>query len=445
MTPEFQRPLIGIDLGASYTKIGYRQAWLVGNEFDKDTKVLTIEGHRVVPSIAVHRPRANPAWLFGQEAANYVPRSGDKVYTNWKRDLFEPSSTPQFATSVDVAAHFFAWLGDQLGVVGVDARECNVRVCMPAFHDIAQPALILAEAMARNGWAGPRISNVTEPGANSVGIFTEGRNRLYKPPRGPLLPVLFNIYQSSVIIDELIRQASVTGFRSFSVAIVDIGSFTTDLQLVEYNVDAEPGFVQRTFQISHAIGMLADFEKPLFDGLGELEPFPFGEVSLSERERIKNIVCNGGMYVSTSPGGRKFRFGAGEQVRLAESAADALVLKIWNAVSRDIARSSANRVVLTGGGADARPIRESFKRQAQRAGITVMTLPSETEERHGISRLATAIGAGSVLFEFPEVGASSRARAVHTPAGPQECRCRGGNKNCMFCAGSGFYRSMGPS
>jgi hypothetical protein len=439
MIEELERPLIGIDLGASYTKIGYREAGTNSNEFDKNTGIVSIEGDFMIPSMAVQIAKKSGAWLFGREAAEYVPVGKDKIYTNWKKGLFSSSFDSKVAECVSAADHFFAWLRERLLAEGIDASTCNARVCMPAFSEISRPAKILAEAMARNGWSGPRISHASEPNANSIGIFTEGRNRLWKQSGGSFEPVLANIYESSSIFDTFRRQAITGKFRSFSVAILDVGSFTTDVQILTYCVDAEPDFVRRTFQESHAIGVLDDFEKPLFTAIHSYRPFPLAETSLTDRERMKAVVCNGGKHVFAAKSGSYVfdydKFGA-----VANEVARDFADKAWRAVSPAIKRNLARKVVLTGGGAEARPIRESLSQNIECAGHSVMTLPADSQWKYGISRLATALGAGSVLFEFPKAAARAGSPTTYTPARSHECRCRGGNKDCMFCSGSGFYK-----
>jgi uncharacterized protein len=438
MTPEFDKPLIGIDLGASYTKIGLRDSWLTGQFFDKNTKIIPIDGEEMVPSMVVRRAKDKRAWLFGQEAAEYTPVDGDKVYTNWKKGLFDTDLTLRSAESVDVAGHFFAWLRGKLEAEGIDAGECNVRLCMPEFKNIKKTAQILAEAMARNGWNGPRISNVSEPNANSIGIFTEGCNRLRRASGGNIEPVVANIYESSPILSAFMQQLA-TGFRNFHVAILDIGSFTTDLQLVEYNVNAEPDFIQRTYQSSYPIGMLDDFEKPLFDGLRRKRTFNVAETTLNDRERIKDAVCNGGQYVFADRSGKKHVFEHAACVTLAKMVANDFASKAWERVYPEIKLAKAQKVILTGGGAAAQPIRASLTDCIKSAGLSVTTLPKASAKNFDLSRLATALGAGSVLFEFPRTIVSHSPYSTAIRTRPHECRCRGGNKNCMFCGGSGTY------
>ena len=223
------------------------------------------------------------------------------------------------------------------------------------------------------------------------------------------------------------------------MAILDIGSFTTDLQLVEYNVNAEPDFIQRTYQSSYPIGMLDDFEKPLFEGLRGKRPFKVDETTLNDRERIKDAVCNGGRYVFADRSGGKHVFEHSACVTLAKQAANDFASRAWGRVYPAIKLAKAQKVILTGGGAAALPIRASLTHCIESAGLSVTTLPTASTPNYGLSRLATALGAGSVLFEFPRTIASRSAYSTAIRTRPHECRCRGGNKNCMFCGGTGTY------
>ena len=167
----FSAPVLGIDLGASFTKVSYRPGWTEGNRYDEPCRLVMIENRPLVPSLVIHKKGARKSWLCGQAAAGYRPLADDQVFTNWKADLFSNELTLRVGGSLKAAGEFFRWLHEKISDVGIDVAACRVKVCLPAFADIERPASILGQEMELAGWQNVTVSRVSEPRANTVGVF----------------------------------------------------------------------------------------------------------------------------------------------------------------------------------------------------------------------------------------------------------------------------------
>lgn len=76
-------PVLGIDLGASYTKISLRC-----KQARPNAEVMFARFLGRVPTLGIRdSSRGKDLWVFGDEAANLNPGPKAKVYENWKAKL----------------------------------------------------------------------------------------------------------------------------------------------------------------------------------------------------------------------------------------------------------------------------------------------------------------------------------------------------------------------
>ena len=54
MREPFDAPVLGIDLGASFTKVSYRPGWTAGRTYDAPCRLLMIDGSALIPSLVIH-------------------------------------------------------------------------------------------------------------------------------------------------------------------------------------------------------------------------------------------------------------------------------------------------------------------------------------------------------------------------------------------------------
>lgn len=458
MNEPFDVPVLGIDLGASFTKVSYRRAWQHGNRYELESEIVMLEGNALVPSLVIKTGNERKPWLFGQTAARYRPKQNDRVFVNWKSDLFSEKLTPEVTGSLKAAGEFFGWLRQKLiETEEIDVDACRVKVCIPAFPNVKRAASILGQEMELAGWKNIIVSKVEEPRANTVGVFSEGRNTLFRTRdrNNEINPVLMDIYpQSSPILAHLRSSALSGGPRKKTIGVIDVGSFTTDFSVVEIDAGADADNITAADQFSHRIGIINDFEKPLLASLGRKYGFMPDELSFEDREDIKRALANGKRHALAVRGDEVARIGDDSDQQTAADFAQSLANSI-DQVLEDVAlRLGRTRLVLTGGGSAAPLVRDAIENRLKKAGYTfanvegievatglegVCRLWPDTGET--LSRLATALGASSVLLDLP----FSAVRHITIERREVEshwivCSCHGGNKDCMRCGGAGQYR-----
>src|SRR5688500_19035079 len=120
-------PVLGIDLGASYSKIAIRKKRPLPNAQVSFTQFLG-----QVPSLGIcDWSRGKDRWFFGDRAAGLTPGPGAKIHENWKAALFSKEAGPHYVQAVIVAHQFFKWLRSWVEENGVDPAAQRVRVCLP--------------------------------------------------------------------------------------------------------------------------------------------------------------------------------------------------------------------------------------------------------------------------------------------------------------------------
>jgi hypothetical protein len=455
----FSAPVLGIDLGASFTKLSYRPGWTRGQSYEKPCSVVMIEGQSLVPSLVIHKKGVRGLWLCGQAAAGYRPISGDRVFTNWKSDLFSNDLTMRVGGSLKAAGEFFRWLHEKVSAAGINVSKCRVKVCLPAFSDIERPALILGQEMKLAGWENQTVSRVSEPRANTIGVFAEGRNSLNRwGAANEVNPVYRDMYPNgSLLLNHLRRFGLTDGARHATIVIVDIGSFTTDLSVVDVDAGADGDFIGSTQQTSFRLGITAGFEQPLLENLSTRHEFAAESLNFEDREAIKRAFAEGKTYVLTLPGSKNIRLGDATDQRAAKKITSELAGRVWDCYQTEAARKPVKYLILTGGGSVAPLVRDAIHKQF--IGVKVPWVDLEgMETRNGevgdlrswpdtdetLERLATALGATSVILDLPSGHPSKEERNVVPVVSPWvSCMCQGGNKECMRCGGRGMYRREG--
>ena len=415
-----------------------------------------IEGKPLVPSLVIHTANKRNSWLCGQTAASYRPAKGDRVFTNWKADLFSSALTPQVSGSLKAAGKFFGWLHRKISDAGIDVAACRVKVCLPVFRGIEGPASILGQEMELAGWTNVGVSRVEEPRANTVGVFSEGRNALYRGrhPYG-INPIYMEMYpQGSPLLNHMRQFTLAGGSRRAPIAVVDVGSFTTDLSVVDFHAGADGDCIASAQQTSYKVGIIAGFEEPLLAHLSARRGFTVESLSFEDREAIKQAFALGKTYVLTLADSRNIRLGDAKDQEAAKQIAADMALRIWESYRDTTGGRQVKYLVLTGGGSAAPLVRDAIQDRFRGTrvtwvGVEGMETPSrETGSQlrwpntgEGLTRLATALGAASVILDLPQGAAAQPEGPVKKVESPWiTCTCQGGNKECMRCGGSGMYR-----
>lgn len=452
-------PVIGVDLGASFTKVSYRPAWNTGGHYGEPSQMVVIEGSPLVPSIVIYSVK-NGKWLLGEEAADYHSTPEDRVFSNWKAALYSQRLDHKVDGAMDAASKFFEWLGQQLRNTGIPVSNSKIKICLPAFDGAAEPGRMLVERMKRCGWAGLDHSTLEEPRANTVGMFSEGSNAAHRPgPTGEILPYYMgNFPMSSVVLTHLRNHALTNGPRLVSYLIIDIGSFTTDLSLAVLDAKRDGDCIQQTTQHSFELGLVDHYEKPLFDTLHSIKGIQADDLNFKDRERIKNALNSDGTINIATPTHGSVTFGTDEDLKAGQALAEDFARQLATVVQHFMHGQSVQHVMLTGGGAAIASLRATLQRQLEAQGMRVLpnngpgAPAAEAENKvattvrwentgEALERVATALGASSVLMDLQVHQPPPDDDALPVIESPWVvCSCNGANKNCAKCDGFGMYR-----
>jgi hypothetical protein len=415
-----------------------------------------INGSPLVPSLVVHKKGNRAQWLCGKAAAQYRSAGGDRVFSNWKADLFSKDFTAGVSGSVIAAGAFFRWLHKQVSSAGIDVEKSRVKLCLPAFDDVQEATSILGQEMELAGWNNISVSRISEPRANTVGVFSEGRNRLFRSAVGAEVnPYFMRMYpMGSPLLEHLRAYGLTEGVQDIKVVLIDVGSFTSDFSLVDFDAAADGDYIVTTTQTSHKLGIIDAFERPLFHHLSREHGIVGDELTFEEREAIKGVLSVGGRFTVTVPGRRNVTVGTSNDDKVAEATAAALASRLRSVYGTETKGKKIKYLLLTGGGSVAPRVQQAIRKAFKDCGarwIEVEGIESDSHESgplrcwpntgESLKRLATALGASSVIVDLPG-GMPPRPQPprVRIVSPWVECSCRGGNKDCVRCAGRGMYR-----
>jgi len=429
--------VIGIDFGGSYTKVACREGFTEGRirHFEERTsRIISFEGERLIPSIAIETGQARRPWVFGWQAAGMRPGSGMVVHRNWKADLLRPNGEAPSESALGVAHGFFGWLREQLsgeGLLPFNPDEAAVMLCVPAFENSGEALSRIAEAMEAVGWENEWLLRTTEPKANTIGYCTKGRN-VRTAFDTPNFGEMFDI--SHPFIDY--TRNSPHG-EPKTLAVLDIGSFTSDLSLIRWHPRRdEDGYLGdgRQFSFRHGVVEQIDLRclPEILDDVSE----SYEELEFAELERIKEDLYRGKRH---ELGG--FSLGDEHHRQLIDGVFDRFCTGLWNRIHPVLSKEPVQWWILTGGGSNIPCIRRWFSRKFKSLA-SGNNKPSELESKT-TQRTDTALGATSLILFIDSSGEKRKNRKSPEeqpdPVPPLgNCPCQGINPNCMRCGGSGI-------
>lgn len=464
---------LSIDLGASYTKVVYRPACVpqeVGT-IQREAKVLMesapppIIRSSLIPSLAIRtRDKAKP-WVFGWEAAALNPDASMSVFQNWKADLFRPHNDKDSVAAAIIAHRFFDWLRLNLESKGIDVRACQTRIAMPAFDTFDENALLVARCLDLSGWNDPTlILKVREPHANAIGLFAAGKNVVMRNVANEMAVNYGQMFGQDNPYIQAARGFALLGNHTnlLTVLVVDIGAFTTDFAKLTFDFTKSADGLSAIKQESHALGIINELDKPLFKAIETRHGFSWSSINFFQREDVKNKLYQGNPYplqtrVANNP--KIIELGDAGDLEIIEKAANIFSASILKKITPFIATETPSHVYLTGGGSLISYVAKNLK--SAFADLKIQVVPVDkgdgaigTEEQRpwrntgeGLQRLATAVGGASVILQEAAAPVQQDRAGLqqlppivaHPPEGYKTCRCQGGNKDCCFCGGRGFY------
>lgn len=426
--------IVGIDFGASFTKIAYRRGFTPGSieEFEeRDARPVLIDGNDLIPTLAIETGRESRPWVFGTQAAGIKPGPSMTVHRNWKAHLLKSNGGDPDSISLGVAHAFFEWLYKKLqedSVLPFKIQEALVMLCVPAFKGSGVTLKRLAAVMEDAGWINEFVLRTSEPKANTIGFCTEGRNIRTKWDT----PNWGNMFDENHPFIGYTRNPS--SREPATLAVLDIGSFTCDLALVNWHPGTHDDYLDDGNQTSFRHGVVEQLDQvclpPILGAVGE----SIEDLEFSELESIKERLYRGSTY---ELGG--FEIGDKDDQALIGKAVAKFCEKLWSDVAPIIRRKPVRWFVLTGGGSNIRGIRHNLEDRFSKAKCRGRTPRSLS---YGLaSRGATAIGATSLILLIPEgsprPSPSAQSRKIAPLPPLRNCPCGGANKNCMRCGGTG--------
>lgn len=418
---------LGIDMGASYTKIACRQPFPArgpGHFVSTENEVVMIEGMVAVPSVVIETRDKKRPWVAGRQAATLKPGTQMRVFENWKSTLYSSSSTESTADTERAASYFFEWLRDGLRRAGISLEDrCRVRISMPALSRVEKRKSRLIRCMRESGWPDD-IELVVEPKANLVGVLSGGRNVVSAAGRISYGPTFGNSDKRGeprldYVYGEMRRYA--LGSRRSSkmrLSVVDFGSFTLDLANLTLNLrvtDVEAFPVEEIDAKSWEVGVLEDLDRVCLDELFAWHGIDPRELSFEVKESAKVALYSGERYAIPLSRGRVTLGSSKRDQESVSSALDAYCESAWSKMSGML--EVAEAVILTGGGVCITRVRDFFrKRLAQYDVSNVAVLSAQTAPGaststdfalcdwrptgEGLGRLGTALGGASIGLGF---------------------------------------------
>jgi len=421
--------VVTIDFGNSYSKVAVRRALDEETNLANDPIFDFDDGLDIcVPTLAAHVPERD-RWFFGTDALQLGSNlEGVRVFRNWKPFFFE--EPPADMDIGEIGAGYFRWLKQnvidpKLYEMGVhDVSAVPVRVTLPSLKARKLAEQRLLSVLERAGMKpAANCPVIPEPVANSIGIFTEGRNTVWCPNgRKDLFPNYGQMFGGSRFL-EAIRTKRENKFyqRMYWVLVADLGGYTLDLAMVgfdlrELDVPSEKHYndMQRLASSSYPLGV-AELDRRMRGVLNsENQPTFDNLVDDIDQRRLEAFHRN--LYQH----GRPFQMGAKawigkdkEWMRIQD------VIEQFACEAADFAENfmvakqydRIDELILTGGGGNITSVREALFERLSGYRLGGGYVPALADEEEGLPskyrrlspmlvRGGTALGGSSIYFDF---------------------------------------------
>lgn len=343
---------LSVDFGSSYTKVAVRRGYDVQGSLLSDPVDGSGDGAIFWPSVAAS---VRGSWVAGWKAANLQAVPDTIVYRDWKRRLFDD---PTSSETLEIARHFFAAL---LGAMPAAVRGLPARVCVPELEGSSQGRSVLTDTLLETGWVlAHHKPLVSEPATNLIGVLTRGANRTHVPR-----VVSFQRYEGRTHdLGRMFDQRLVDRFRHMTgvvrMAVVDVGAYTTDVGLVEFDATFRADHISDTDieQVSYALGV-QELDREFLEALPEEKRRAVEASSAVGWDRRKQAIYAGRAQAFALDGGRIVVGDESDQVTLGRVMRD-FSNRVAEVVESFLSSKGALRgLVLTGGGMNIQGLNES--------------------------------------------------------------------------------------
>ncbi|HHO50885.1 MAG TPA: hypothetical protein ENK18_08410, partial [Deltaproteobacteria bacterium] len=428
--------MISIDFGNSYTKVGLRPALDEPSEPAQDgSLVFDDDLNLCIPTLAaVAERRGRQRWLFGTDVMKLGEGTrGVTVFRNWKPEFFdgdrgdtERDALAQVARDEawarakaalglteeqrsdfealqplppppppldEIARGYFRWLKSFLDPIcaaeGIELEEAETRITLPAFGGQAKAEQEILAVLRGAGFRCARVAPcLPEPVANAIGIFTEGRNVIWRPPghREPR-PHLGHMFRDCRMFQAARAKAlNRYGRRMHWTLIADLGGYTLDFAMVGFDLKAMDvpltGRFQGKRRLSRASMPLgvADLDRRVSEALPPEQHAAFEQVIRTiDQRRLEALHRN--LYQRRSPyvvqGGITLG-GGGDMVRIG-ACLDAFAAQVADVAERFMEIEQHTRIdelILTGGGMNIPAVRDQLCERMVRYNLRGAYVPS---------------------------------------------------------------------
>ncbi len=428
--------LISIDLGNAYTKIAIRRELGEDARLAQDASLGLDGGLGIsVPTVAAHAVRrGEDHWWFGSDVARLAGTSASvEVHRNWKPDLL---ARPLKAGDMHrgLAVGYFRWLRHEFlppvaARLDLDLKRVGTRLALPALAlDKAIQRSVL-DIVTEAGFVLADVAPlVTEPVANAIGVFSRGRNIVWQTdPSSSPRPQIGKMFEESTFLDAVRARTLEKSDRTDHWAlVVDLGAFTVDCAMVGFDVEeldtpleGRLAGKRRLSARSWPTG-IAELDRRLIDHLPEDKALGFlGAIQHPDSRRLEAVHHNlyGVRQPYVLPSG--VILGESRDTDLIETVLWSFAAEIADQVEAFLEDGGHDRVdtlILTGGGLFVRPVSDRLCARMSQFGIQGVYLPSgSTHLPLGgvlppeLVRGATALGGGSIYFDFRSPDARNKA------------------------------------
>jgi hypothetical protein len=462
------QPVLAIDMGAAYSKVAFRRGASPGENFFLESEQLVLDGKALIPSVVIKD--SDGQWHFGNIAFGLRPGPGWEVFENWKKALFDSDDPPESASIP--AIRFLAWLREQVEAHIPEARQARIRIALPALDNFSQKAFLVRECFVRAGWQQDLFFPIYEPHANIIGLLVKGKNFVSWSADGIKPYLEYNkLFKSYGMLNlNQMFYFNRTRSRFLKGMILDIGAYTTDVAPLiidlEKEMDQYGDGIEAINNFSVRYGVSSELDGPLLGELFSLVAFDRTVSKTEEIELIKEAVYAGKNYFTTSG---SVEIGTPAHQKLVSHHLDRFVTELWPLISKAVADHKPEWIMLSGGGSCIKRLAEILNRRIDREGPRSTPdvdlenpglvrgqsgtgLYPWTSTDSGLRRLATSLGATSCLLDVPyDAKALGRRNWLEETNLEQsrlkgvgrlrDCVCKGLNKTCDRCGGTGFLPS----
>lgn len=350
-----------------------------------------------------------------------------------RKDFWERPTEQDFHKHFAVG--YFRWLREFIAPIcrmkfnNLDVEHTPVRISLPSFGSQTHAEERLIEILQESGWkTDEKHPALAEPVSNAIGIFTEGRNATWFPPKehGQEFPWYPDLFGDDSEVFRALRNAATGhgGTSPYWTMVIDVGGYTADFAIIGFDPKNFDGDLQgivdgkkRLLTFSQPIGVhtldtrVCDvLPQSKADYLRQIDQ----DIDQFVIERFHRVVYDNLRPHETVKHGT---IGAGEEGKNIRDCIEGFAAEIADYAERFLVEHDGHDridgLILTGGGCNIPLVRKTVCERlakygtAERYAGTYVPADSHEQIPAGYRRVkpllvraATAIGGASVFFDF---------------------------------------------